>query len=193
MMLVTTELTLAAGSLRRASGTVRTRIDDTATTRSSISLTGFAGPAADAGLDRLADLARGFTQPAAVMESVAGILENTAAAQQALDAARQALLAMAVPVPLRAVHTSALAALSMLGLVLDQACAAAIDNACRAEHEQDLERLAFYPETPLSSIHTDRLATAPASVRETVEAADGIVLEGGPDGYTVMVLSLIHI
>ncbi len=186
-MLVTTELTLAAGSLRQASGTVRTRIDDTATTRSSISLTGFAGPAADAGLDRLADLARDFTQPAAVMESVAGILENTAAAQQALDAAKQALLAMAVPVPLRAVHTSALAALSMLGLVLDQACAAAIDNACRAEHEQDLERLAFYPETPLSSIHTDRLTTAPASVRETVEAADGIVLEGGPDGYTVMV------
>ena len=141
-MLVTTELTLAAGSLRQASGTVRTRIDDTATTRSSIALTGFAGPAADAGLDRLADLARGFTRPAAVMESVAGILENTAAAQQALDVAKQALLAMAVPVPLRAVHTSALATLSMLGLVLDQACAAAIDNACRAEHEQDLERLA---------------------------------------------------
>ena len=37
-MLVTRELTLAAGSLRQASGTVRTRIDDTATTRSSIAL-----------------------------------------------------------------------------------------------------------------------------------------------------------
>lgn len=186
-MLVAAELTVAAGSLRRASGTVRTRIDDTATTRTSISNTGFTGPAADTGLDMLADLGREFAAPAATMDSLAAILEEAASAQRALDTAKHTLQTMAVPVQLRAAHNAALAALSMLGLILDQACADAIANACRLKHEQDLERLSFHPEKPLSAIHTERLSTAPASVRETVTAADGIVLEGGPDGYTVMV------
>lgn len=185
-MLVAAELTASAASLRRASVTVRSRIDDTAHTRSSISSAGLAGESADAGLDMLANLGRALGIPAATMDELADILEEAGAAQKVLDYAKEALTSMLVPPGLRPAHQAVLAALSMMEHQLDQACAAAVANACHLEHEQDLDRLVFHPGEPLAQISADRLGTAPAGVRGIVDKHGGVVLEGGPDGYTVM-------
>lgn len=185
-MLVATELSASAEALRRAAGSVRKRIDDTADTRISISNAGLAGEAADAGLDTLADLGRALANPADTMENIADILDETAAAQLFLDLMKDALINTIVPAPLRAAHEAMLAGISLMEKLLDEACSASISQECRLEHEQDLDRLVFHPEDPLSEINARLLETAPASVREVVEAEDALVLEGGPDGYSVM-------
>lgn len=185
-MLVATELTASAEALRRAAGSVRSRIDDTADTRISISNAGLAGEAADAGLDTLADLGRALTNPADTMENIAEILDETAAAQLFLDLMKDALINTVVPAPLRIAHEGMLAGISLMEKLLDEACSASISQECRLEHEQDMDRLVFHPEDPLSEINARLLETAPASVREVVEAEDALVLEGGPDGYSVM-------
>ncbi len=185
-MLVATELTASAAALRRAAGSVRSRIDDTADTRISISNAGLAGEAAEAGLDTLADLGRALTNPADTMENIAEILDETAAAQLFLDLMKDALINTVVPAPLRLAHEGMLAGISLMEKLLDEACSASISQECRLEHEQDLDRLVFHPEDPLSEINARLLETAPASVREVVEAEDALVLEGGPDGYSVM-------
>ena len=185
-MLVATELSASAEALRRAAGSVRKRIDDTADTRISISNAGLAGEAADAGLDTLADLGRALANPADTMENIADILDETAAAQLFLDLMKDALINTIVPAPLRAAHEAMLAGISLMEKLLDEACSASISQECRLEHEQDLDRLVFHPEDPLSEISARLLETAPASVREVVEAEDALVLEGGPDGYSVM-------
>ena len=197
-MLVTSELSASADALRRAAGTVRSRIDDTAATRTSISNAGLAGEAADAGLDKLADLGRALSNPAETMEKIAEILEEAAVAQHMVDVSKESLAAAFVPVHLRVAHESTLAALSVLERLLDKSCSASISQECKLEHEQDLDRLVFHPDEPLSQISARLLETAPASVQDVVADADGIVLEGGPDGYSVMIgveydLSLIHI
>ena len=91
-MLVATELSASAEALRRAAGSVRKRIDDTADTRISISNAGLAGEAADAGLDTLAGLGRALANPADTMENIADILDETAAAQLFLDLMKDALI-----------------------------------------------------------------------------------------------------
>lgn len=186
-MLVATELTASAASLRRASITVRSRIDDTALTRSAISAAGLAGHSADSGLDMLASLGRALGVPADTMEELAGILEEASAAQVVLDGAKEAVTAAMMAPGMRLAHQAVLASLSMMEHTLDQACAAAVANACHLAHEQNLDRLVFHAGEPLAQISADRLASAPASVREIVDTSGGIVLEGGPDGYTIMV------
>ena len=186
-MLVTSELSASADALRRAAGTVRSRIDDTAATRTSISNAGLAGEAADAGLDKLADLGRALSNPADTMEKIAEILEEAAVAQHMVDVSKESLAAAFVPVHLRVAHESTLAALSVLERLLDKSCSASISQECKLEHEQDLDRLVFHPDEPLSQISARLLETAPASVQDVVADADGIVLEGGPDGYSVMI------
>lgn len=186
-MLVAAELTASAASLRRASVSVRSRIDDTAHTRSAISHAGLAGESAYAGLDLLANLGRALGIPATTMDELAAILDEASAAQKVLDYAKEALTSMLVPPGLRVAHQAMLATLSLMEHQLDQACAAAVANACRLEHEQDMDRLVFHPDEPLAQISADRLASAPASVRGIVDTSGGVVLEGGPDGYTVMI------
>lgn len=186
-MLVAAELTASAASLRQASTAVRSRIDDTARTRSSISDAGLAGPSADAGLDMLASLGRALGVPADTMDELAVILEQASAAQLVLDSAKETVTAAMMPPGLRLAHQAILAGLSRLEHMLDQACAAAVADACRLAHEQDLDRLVFHPQEPLAQISAERLESAPASVREIVDTSGGVVLEGGPDGYTVMI------
>lgn len=94
---------------------------------------------------------------------------------------------MATSPQLVLIHRSALAGLNIAGRMLDQACAAAVADACMLEHEADLDRLIFHPEEPVHSIHARHLATAPASAREAIEQAGGLILESGPSGHTVMV------
>ena len=186
-MLVTSELTAAASSLRSARTSVLSRIDDTSHHLTSLSSTGFAGPAADAGLGRLADLGRAFDGPADRMNAVAGILEDAATAQATLDLASDVLRTAVVPPPAMVAHRAAIVGLALAAQMLDQACASAIAGACLLEHEADLDRLAFHPEEQLSEISARHLDTAPASVRAAIEDVDGLVLEAGPGGYTVMV------
>ena len=186
-MLVTAELAASSAMLRRAADTVRSRIDDTALTRLALSDAGLAGHAADAGLDKLAELGRAFRAPAEKMEEIAAILEQTSAAQHALDLAKEALLKAVVPGQLRAYQEALLAGLSLMEKHLDQACSAAVANACMLAHEQNVDRLVFHPDEPLSKISSRHLDTAPASVSEIVGDSDGVVLEGGPDGYTIMI------
>lgn len=185
-MLVAAELTASAATLRRASTTVRSRIDDTAHTRTAMSNAGLAGPSADAGLDHLASLGRALGIPADTMDELADVLEEAGAAQKVLDSAKQALAAMLVPAGLHITYQSVLASLSILEHLLDQTCAAAVADRCRLAHEQDLDRLVLHPGEPLAQISANRLASAPASVRGIVDKHGGAVLEGGPDGYTVM-------
>ena len=186
-MLVTSELTAAASSLRSARTSALSRIDDTAHHLTSLSSTGFAGPAADAGLGRLVDLGRAFDGPADQMNTVAGILEDAATAQAALDLANEALRTAIVPPPAMAAHRAAVVSLALAARMLDQACASAISGACFLEHEADLDRLAFHPGESLNDISARNMGTAPASVRDAIEDADGLLLEAGPGGYTVMV------
>lgn len=186
-MLVTTELAASADALRRAADAVRSRIDDTAGTRTAISNAGLAGQAADTGLDVLADLGRAIGVPAEMMEDVAGILEEAAATQHVFERAKESLLSMVLPPGTQMYHQGMLASISIMERLLDQSCAAAVDGACMLKHEQDIDRLVFHPDTPLSQISAEQLSSTPASVRRAVEDAGGVVLEGGPDGYTVMV------
>ena len=186
-MLVTSELTAAASSLRSARTSALSRIDDTAHHLTSLSSTGFAGPAADAGLGRLVDLGRAFDGPADQMNTVARILEDAATAQAALDLANEVLRTAIVPPPAIAAHRAAVVSLALAARMLDQACASAISGACLLEHEADLDRLAFHPGESLNDISARNMGTAPASVRDAIEDADGLLLEAGPGGYTVMV------
>ena len=116
-MLVATELTARAASLRQASITVRSRIDDTALTRSAISAAGLAGHSADSGLDMLASLGRALGVPADTMEELAGILEEASAAQVVLDGAKEAVTAAMMAPGMRLAHQAVLASLSMICLL----------------------------------------------------------------------------
>lgn len=197
-MLVTAELSAAAGTLRLASRSLQSRIDDTSSHSHALTSTGLAGPAAEAGLAALKTLGRRFEEPADRLTAVAGILESAAGAQAALDRAMEmvgAFSAMPLPTPgllpgvpnPAVLHRSTIAALNILARTLDKACAAAVADACLLEHEADLDRLIFHPDEPLDRIHARHMATAPASVQEVVTGANGVILESGPTGHTVMV------
>lgn len=186
-MLVAAELTAAAAALRAARVQLSSRIDATAHHSSTLSASGFAGDAAEAGLNRLTRLGGSLSEPAGRLAAAAGILEEAAAAQAALDRAREALMAVAVPPAARAAHQSAVLGMALAATLLDHACASALTQACLLEHEADVDRLAFHPDEPLESIHARHMATAPAAVQSAVADADGLILEAGPDGYTVMV------
>ena len=157
-MLVTSELTAAASSLRSARTSALSRIDDTSHHLTSLSSAGCAGPAADAGLGRLADLGRAFDGPADRMNAVAGILEDAATAQAALNLASDVLRTAVVPPPAMVAHRAAIVGLALAAQMLDQACASAIAGACLLEHEADLDRLAFHPEEQLSEISARHLS-----------------------------------
>nr|VDG64185.1 Alpha/beta hydrolase of uncharacterised function (DUF1023) [Streptococcus thermophilus] len=186
-MLVTSELVAAASSLRSARTSALSRIDDTAQHRTSLSSRGFDGPAATAGLSRLADLGRAFDGPADQMDAVAEILDVAAAAQNALDMANEVLSTVIVPPAALAAHRAAVIGMSLAARMLDQACATAISGTCLPNYEADLDRLHFHPDESLTEISARHMDTAPASVRAAIEDADGLLLEAGPGGYTVMV------
>lgn len=206
-MLVAVELRFSAESLRAASFQARLLIDVTADHRGSLSASGLAGDAVDRGLDRLTQLGEAFADPAWRMEKVAGILESAAAVQEEIDAALQKLqqvqkvaavggavgTAPLAPFPFSviAAQRAAVAALALQARLLDQACAAAVDDACALSHEAELDRLVFHPDEPLDEISARHLESAPASVRDAVRQANGMILEAGSgeygSGFTVLV------
>lgn len=205
-MLVASELTRSATRMREVSGDLRSRVTDTWTHRSLLHDVGLDGPTATQGLDLLTKLGNSLEEPAARLTAIADVLDTAAEVQRELDRTWEALAGQgslgvaplaAVSPGLALAHQATLATLALQIQLLDQACAASVSGACLLAHEADLDRLVFHPDEPLEHISERNLGTAPASVRDVIRGADGLLLEATPlrddagpnygDGYTVMV------
>ena len=205
-MLVASELTRSAEQMRAASSSIRSRIAQAWTHRGMLIDVGLDGPTATQGLERLTSLGAALEEPAERLTAVADVLDMAAVVQRELERAWDALAGSgsdglgqltALNPGLSVVHRAALAALAMQIRMLDQACAASVSGACLLAHEADLDRLVFHPDEPLERISERNLSTVPASIRDAVRGADGLLLEATPlsddtgphygDGYTVMV------
>lgn len=173
------ELAGSAEALAHASALLAARAADTRDAARRIDATGFAGPAADAALARLAEIAQAFLRRSALLHHASQILASAASAQEKLD--QLADLADNFG------RAQAIEWLNMMAWLLDTAAAAAMRLAALGPAEPGAPQLVQRPFDSLEEIHASNLPTVPAATIREVHAAGGLILESGPGGTTVLV------
>ncbi|SDS84391.1 alpha/beta hydrolase [Corynebacterium timonense] len=173
------ELTSAAGTLRAAAAALTTRAADTSRAADLVARTGFAGPAAAAGLSRLTSFGEAFLARAALYHHAARILSEASSAQEKLDAFAE--------LAIYAQRAQVIEWLNMMAWLLDTATAVAVDVLALDETEAQFDELVHRPFDSLEDIHAGHLATLPASTASTITDAGGLILEAGPGRTSVLV------
>ncbi len=173
------ELVEAASVVARAASLVHDRGTDTARAAHMLARSGFAGPAADAGMARLGSLGAQFLARSALLTQAARILATAGAAQAELDRAAERL----VHLP----HEGIIEWLNMMSWLLDTTAARILRVALLGAGGTEFNELVHRPLESLREIHESNLSTVPASTARAVEAVGGLILESGSERTTVIV------
>lgn len=177
--LKTSELTAAADALRSAAAQLVARSADASRAAELVAQTGFAGPAASAGLDRLRAFGEAFLSRAALYHHASRILTEASSAQDALDQLAQ--------LAYHARRAQAIEWLNMMAWLLDTATAFAVNVLALDGTPAQFDELVHRPFDDLEAIHAGHLSTVPASTARTVTEAGGLILEAGPGRTSVLV------
>lgn len=177
----------AADVLVRAEREVLDRMDSAIDTGVYVAGLGFHGEAPQAGLDLLNELANKYLGPAQALAGAAKTLATASDLQRDLEYFADQVLAFSSNPLLYSTQVAAIAWLNTQAAKLDEVCAAELMNSSLCGTEARISRFADQGRRSLDDISADFEATLPPDVREAIERTGGVVLEGGPGGYTVMV------
>lgn len=177
----------AAEALIRAERDVRDRMDIAIETGLHIAAMGFDGEAPQAGLELLNELADKYLGPARALADAAEILATAADLQRDLEYFAEQVMAFSSNPLLYSTQAMMITWLNTQAAKLDEVCAAELMNSSLCGTEAAISRFADQGDRSLEDISADFEATLPPDVREAIERTGGVVLEGGPGGYTVMV------
>lgn len=177
------ELTHAADALFNASAHLKTRAAAAHTASSELTATGFAGPTAALGLQRLGTFRTQLDAESEQLRQMATVLRAAARAQQALDVAARSAGAAKFTAFNLAHHHRLIMWLNQLSLQLDSALARELNRARSA----GFDPLCTNPEEDLAELSARHMTTLPATTQQTIQAAGGLVLEAGSGSTTVLV------
>lgn len=182
------ELTAAADALASAAMRINTRAAATHTATGELAATGFAGPTASLGIERLNTFRTQLTAEGEQFDTMATALRAAAWAQQALDvAARSAEVAKFSAFTL-AHHHRLIMWLNQLSRQLDSALARELNRA----RQVGFDPLCANPEISLDELSARHMATLPATTQHAIQSAGGLVLEAGSGSTTVLVGDTEH-